>query len=271
MLRSRRIDDGRPLILPVPPGLGAFDALAVYAAVCGNPECLCDEMDLDVRPGARVGESTFEFDGVLGGGEASSSGEDVSLDAEALGAPVAQWLAARLAEEGNREWLRERWTRLRAQVGDPRYGTPTLPEDLTWLIPLHDVFPGEFDLTCAARGAMYLAEDSYCLRPGCTCDDVTVEFIELSSPGSPKPLGPARASIRRLDKFRTGDPQLRDLWAALLQQHGSGKLRERFARMRQVARQRLVPEPVSSSPASVGRNEPCPCGSGKKFKRCCAV
>jgi hypothetical protein len=118
---------------------------------------------------------------------------------------------------------------------------------------------------------MYLAEDSYCLRPGCTCDDVTVEFIELSSPGSPKPLGPARASIRRLDKFRTGDPQLRDLWAALLQQHGSGKLRERFARMRQVARQRLVPEPVSSSPASVGRNEPCPCGSGKKFKRCCAV
>lgn len=23
--------------------------------------------------------------------------------------------------------------------------------------------------------------------------------------------------------------------------------------------------------ASVGRNEPCPCGSGKKYKRCCAL
>jgi uncharacterized protein YecA (UPF0149 family) len=23
------------------------------------------------------------------------------------------------------------------------------------------------------------------------------------------------------------------------------------------------------APAKVGRNEPCPCGSGKKYKRCC--
>jgi len=23
--------------------------------------------------------------------------------------------------------------------------------------------------------------------------------------------------------------------------------------------------------AAVGRNEPCPCGSGKKYKRCCAL
>jgi SEC-C motif domain protein len=28
------------------------------------------------------------------------------------------------------------------------------------------------------------------------------------------------------------------------------------------------PAPVKSSP-KVGRNEPCPCGSGKKFKQCC--
>ena len=28
--------------------------------------------------------------------------------------------------------------------------------------------------------------------------------------------------------------------------------------------------PVTSSP-TVGRNEPCPCGSGKKFKRCCGA
>jgi uncharacterized protein YecA (UPF0149 family) len=28
-------------------------------------------------------------------------------------------------------------------------------------------------------------------------------------------------------------------------------------------------EPVRST--KVGRNEPCPCGSGKKFKRCCGA
>ncbi len=30
----------------------------------------------------------------------------------------------------------------------------------------------------------------------------------------------------------------------------------------------LRPEPIRSSPR-VGRNDPCPCGTGKKFKRCC--
>ena len=28
-------------------------------------------------------------------------------------------------------------------------------------------------------------------------------------------------------------------------------------------------DPSKKSPADVGRNDPCPCGSGKKFKRCC--
>ncbi len=30
----------------------------------------------------------------------------------------------------------------------------------------------------------------------------------------------------------------------------------------------LAPAPISTGPR-VGRNAPCPCGSGKKFKRCC--
>jgi uncharacterized protein YecA (UPF0149 family) len=29
--------------------------------------------------------------------------------------------------------------------------------------------------------------------------------------------------------------------------------------------------PVASRPPKVGRNEPCPCGSGLKFKKCCAL
>ncbi len=32
---------------------------------------------------------------------------------------------------------------------------------------------------------------------------------------------------------------------------------------------RFVPPPVPKARVKVGRNEPCPCGSGKKFKRCC--
>jgi hypothetical protein len=32
-----------------------------------------------------------------------------------------------------------------------------------------------------------------------------------------------------------------------------------------------VPTPVKSTKPKTGRNEPCPCGSGKKFKKCCGA
>jgi SEC-C motif-containing protein len=32
---------------------------------------------------------------------------------------------------------------------------------------------------------------------------------------------------------------------------------------------RLGPAPYKSSAPKVGRNDPCPCGSGKKYKQCC--
>jgi preprotein translocase subunit SecA len=30
-----------------------------------------------------------------------------------------------------------------------------------------------------------------------------------------------------------------------------------------------VPPTQRTAPAKVGRNDPCPCGSGKKYKKCC--
>jgi len=33
----------------------------------------------------------------------------------------------------------------------------------------------------------------------------------------------------------------------------------------------LQPQAKRNAPAKVGRNEPCPCGSGKKFKKCCGL
>lgn len=33
--------------------------------------------------------------------------------------------------------------------------------------------------------------------------------------------------------------------------------------------ERGIPEPVRRTTPKVGRNDPCPCGSGKKFKNCC--
>jgi SEC-C motif-containing protein len=36
-----------------------------------------------------------------------------------------------------------------------------------------------------------------------------------------------------------------------------------------VSGEAVAPKPVVRSTPKVGRNDPCPCGSGKKFKKCC--
>jgi uncharacterized protein YecA (UPF0149 family) len=33
----------------------------------------------------------------------------------------------------------------------------------------------------------------------------------------------------------------------------------------------VKPKPVTREVPKAGRNDPCPCGSGKKFKKCCAA
>ena len=40
---------------------------------------------------------------------------------------------------------------------------------------------------------------------------------------------------------------------------------------RRQAHERLIAETVRRTEPKVGRNDPCPCGSGKKFKKCCGA
>ena len=119
----------------------------------------------------------------------------------------------------------------------------------------------------------YLVADQYCLEPSCTCDNVVVQFVPpRAAEGQPRrSSGHVKASVRRLRApVVDGPPVLHDLWRALLDEHGSAVLRDRFKRMRQVAagRRRLA-APAPKPGPKPGRNAPCPCGSGRKYKRCC--
>ena len=271
--QSRRIDNGDPLVLRNPTTGDGVAAYAVYTAVCNNPKCDCTTMWLFIRPARLAGGGEFDILEPELRGEVSADGSGLKLGEDTTGAfpgEVAAWLQEQLSDEGHRGWLRERWRRARGQVGDPAYPSGLPPEeDIEWLVPFSVVFPYEFDVTIAYERRLYLAEDHYCLQPACTCEDVLVYFVETSKGG--KALGHARASVRRLRAAAIeGPPLVRRLWNALIDEYGEAPLRERFKRMRTVAKG-LSPSPRIVARPKVGRNEPCPCGSGKKFKRCCGV
>jgi hypothetical protein len=86
--------------------------------------------------------------------------------------------------------------------------------------------------------------------------------------------GQVRPSLPRTEHERHRE-RLEQLWAAFQSRHP--RHRERFA-LRSTVMQglagRIVGAPrggIERRTAKVGRNDPCPCGSGKKYKKCCGV
>ncbi len=64
---------------------------------------------------------------------------------------------------------------------------------------------------------------------------------------------------------------LADLWVLFERRHDVASfLRRREAQLKAIGETlwRPVPNPVRAVPQP-GRNAPCPCGSGRKFKKCC--
>jgi hypothetical protein len=146
-------------------------------------------------------------------------------------------------------------------------------------------------------GTEYVMDDRYCANPDCHCEDVHLTFIRLA-PGSaadekrvvnqlfqvvlslegrvqsvdcPSAMRPqATAVVKAWRKSPEFEYQLQSF------QWRYGKIKEIAARSLP-ARARLRPSIDRLSPAAeeddapprVGRNEPCPCGSGKKYKKCC--
>jgi hypothetical protein len=76
---------------------------------------------------------------------------------------------------------------------------------------------------------------------------------------------------RMLEAMRERQPPIDDVavatswWSAFEKDSAHDALEEDW----DDERQHIEPQQPYRTPAKVGRNEPCPCGSGRKFKKCC--
>jgi hypothetical protein len=125
---------------------------------------------------------------------------------------------------------------------------------------------------------VFEAVDLYCVAEGCSCGEVVLDFAPVVPRGAPAP-GAVRvdnsgqASLE--PEHERHRERLEQLWAAFQSRHP--RYRERFARRSTVMQGlagRLVGAPrggIERRTAKGGRNDPCPCGSGKKYKKCCGV
>lgn len=170
-----------------------------------------------------------------------------------------------------------------------------------------EIFPWAEMFEFTLDGQRWVVDDQYCVRPGCACAETVLSFFCLSDAGRPSPkrrrclialFYDYRAGTFKVEQVRRGSPPP-DLLVPALRAAHSGltvNLARRHGQLKQISR-RLWPKSglrseevssflpadgpvanesrpsasaISSPPrAKVGRNDPCPCGSGKKYKKCC--
>ena len=158
-------------------------------------------------------------------------------------------------------------------------------DDLPW-----DCRLGEYIVEC--EGADYIVIERYCPNPACPCRVVVVSFLrrEFQSDGAgPKRAEEQFAALRSLDGsvavkevYRGSRSEAEAVMAAWQEEYGDdvAGLRWRYDKIKEIARRSWRPgrrlpeppeprEPLASASRRVGRNDPCPCGSGKKYKKCC--
>jgi hypothetical protein len=147
------------------------------------------------------------------------------------------------------------------------------------------------------EGCDYLIEDHYCVNPACDCQLVHIGFWErIESPRNKNDIW------QRFRAAFTLDGQFEEITLCEKDRHGCTSVarawrehfgqrfeifRERYEQTKAIGRRSMpadvpAPRPVkivdyagqesldaSPSGIRIGRNDPCPCGSGRKFKRCC--
>ncbi len=161
-----------------------------------------------------------------------------------------------------------------------------------------------FSFSFTHEGKEYLVADLYCPKPKCKCNEVHLMIVEKG--GTPeKPVVKDRAmvaislkgKISVRDTFKGTRKEAEELaakWQAL-NPEALKTLKWRYKEMKKIGKRSLAggkaargaesssvekeaqkgggaaPAASTKKGGKPGRNAPCPCGSGKKYKKCCGL
>lgn len=266
--------------------------------ICRSPRCGCRNIRFQWRPAAVTSLATparpaheFWFDLIE---KAVLLTPELEKEPESL--RLAEIIRAELIEAHQQQF--HEWFLAEKLVSI--HTTPISEIDITNLpdadggemIGFVDVFPCGLALSFRWNNEAWAVDEQYCVQPGCECQETVLSFLKLMDAtgrkntvirdhpslrynyrsGATQPVAPGSA----------GNPALDGLLAALKREHVSLNpqlelrhliMQSLYARLYQaLTRSRLrslSTRPPSAVARKIGRNEPCPCGSGRKYKQCC--
>jgi len=154
-------------------------------------------------------------------------------------------------------------------------------EKENFMIGFAGVFPNVESMIFKYDDIDYLIDDQYCLASSCNCTNTGLNIIALLEKNEKKhdrmvavydykkdtwDINYNFKIIQHTDKeiIKQVEFFFPDIRKIFKQRHRI--LRHLYANYR---KRKEESDPIPASEQKVGRNEPCPCGSGKKYKHCC--
>ncbi len=146
------------------------------------------------------------------------------------------------------------------------------------MVHYEDVFNQEELLTCIIGDKQYNILDSYCVMPDCNCADASLHFLDkedvkiVKIPTYSFFLNYENKNISQVEYI---DEEKAKEIANSFPQETLGIFKERHKKLKEELNEDIIRilkkyKKIPELPKfKIGRNEPCPCGSGIKYKRCC--
>ena len=252
-------------------------------SACDNPVCMCDSVYLELLPvpkdplrrphkmAIQVTQGKLDFEG-----EFATPRDDLDFSQPFLSA----------LDENDFRLLRERHHLFKYQISESA-PVDSIEFDFDYdyverdgaMYAYNEVLPFGDQMAVTIGGKFYLVRDHFCLLPRCSCRDITLSLVYLDPDDKAKDEYHPVGLDYREKKWSELDDRTSSLPLAAIQsafeeqvQDLYEHLRTRHAKMKAIYRHCKRKHFNAKQPASkaqVGRNDPCPCGSGKKYKKCC--
>lgn len=253
-------------------------------SVCDNPFCGCSEMtfgigtELKTRPMA-----SFTFDVITK--QVKAIGFDSSSKL------LSERLVSELTPEDNKilvSIFRSEKLKCEEKCNIHEIDPPVFPakkiENESIMIDFKQIFPWSKEHWFTVNNNTYFVIDQYCLNSACNCQSVILDFLGFHNDvhlNEKDPTivtyncGSGKWEASEVGKETHPPPTLmKEMFAKYpdfrrtLNERRT-QLRLLYKRYREKTGMKTTPTNSISYPQVAGRNDPCPCGSGKKFKKCC--
>ena len=256
------------------------------AIVCQSPTCDCERVTLKCFTEMPEARTPAPIPVYL---EMDLERRQIANLGDLKANPATQALANAVATEcGPEQWnqlrrlyweLKQYWT----EHSDLEQVQVSFPPDVLAgaMVAYFDVFPFARRIEFIHEQENWLMDDQYCCNPKCPCEEAVLLFFRLPEKSGREPL---QSTLSVSYQYRGGkvtrlEPEgdLRYSEHSLLESLKKARadlnslLAQRQSLLRRLCRCSLKRQTIHTPEPKIGRNDPCPCGSGKKWKRCCGA